>query len=484
MNLLPILLVLVSIVYSLFSFASPVSAANFDTTLEQFQSGLGGNDYNKESFDFQSLVGVGGGLITMLAGCQPTATCPPDLHPKNSAVNSLGQIIAQLYSIPSASGVYYASDILQRLNPVQPAYAQAPGIGFTVLGPFLDIWRAVRNVVYVLFVIGAVILGLSIMFRTKISPQAVMTIQAALPRLIVGLILVTFSYAIVGFMIDLTYVLMGALIWGLGSAGLQNYDAARYFREYVDAGFFETVAYTIGRGAGGGWEAIRGALTANIGIGVGVAVGGILAAFLGFLIGAGGVAVLLIPIVLGLIVAFVAFLIRIIFTLAKAYLLLLIHLILSPLFILWSTLTGRGIYEGWLRGVLSNLLVFPAVGLVVFLTDVLIAQINPSKGVLWGPPYLGRHGDVLTGMIALGSVILIPQIPDIINQFLGVRMPRIEGPNIGRQFANLPGGFMSAYEEQRWWEGKGAEPRSPWEIFKYRLGLPRRGTNQARPQRR
>ncbi|MBI4033306.1 MAG: hypothetical protein HY377_02230 [Candidatus Blackburnbacteria bacterium] len=410
------------------------SAANFDTTLEQFQSGLGDSNYNKESFDFQSLIGIGGGLITMLAGC-PSSGCPAELQQQGGAVQKLGDTIANLYSIPPASGVYYASDVIKRLNPVRPAYAQ--GVGFSVLDPFLAAWRAVRNFVYVLFVIGAVVLGFSIMFRTKVSPQAVMTIQTALPRLVVGLLLVTFSYAIVGFLIDLTYVFMGALIWGLGAANLQNYDATRYFNEYVNAGFYETVAFTIGRGAGGGWDAIRGVLTANIGIGVGAAVGGILAGFLGFLLGP-GVLVALIPIILGLIIAFVAFLIRIIFTLAKAYLLLLIHLIFSPLFILWSTLSGRGIYEGWLKGVLSNLLVFPAVGLIVFLVDVLIAQINPSRGVIWGPPYLGRHGDVLTGMIALGAVILIPQIPDIINQFLAIRMPRIEGPaGFGQRFRPL-----------------------------------------------
>ena len=41
------------------------------------------------------------------------------------------------------------------------------------------------------------------------SPQTIVTIQSALPKIVVTLILVTFSYAIAGFMVDLVYVVMG-----------------------------------------------------------------------------------------------------------------------------------------------------------------------------------------------------------------------------------------------------------------------------------
>src|SRR5258708_14361646 len=48
-----------------------------------------------------------------------------------------------------------------------------------------------------------------IMFRVKISPQVVVSVQSALPKIAIALVLVTFSYAIAGFLIDIMYVFVG-----------------------------------------------------------------------------------------------------------------------------------------------------------------------------------------------------------------------------------------------------------------------------------
>ncbi|MDO8503748.1 MAG: hypothetical protein Q7S60_03585 [bacterium] len=442
---LPVFYVLNSI------FVRPAFAANFDTTLQEFQSALAPNqDFNSEQFDFQKVVGVTGSLYTMLAGCRDSDTCPPEI--RTGAVQGMGDAIASIYSIPPASGIYYAYDVINRLNPVQPAYAQDAGAGFRMLNAFLPAWRAVRNLVYVLFVIGAIILGFSIMFRTKISPQVVMTIQAALPRLVVGLLLVTFSYAIVGFLIDLTYVLMGAFFWGLQASGpLGDKSAADYFTEYINTDIARTMSRVFERGAGGSWQLVSGIVSANWGIttGVSVALGAIIAVAIALLpvigtaVGAAASAMAM-PLVLaglGLAVAVIVFLFRILFMLARAYLLLLVHLVLAPLLILWASLSGRGIYEGWLKGVLANLLVFPAVGLVFFLTDVLIRLLSQAGSDAWGPPYVGRQFAFLQGMLALGSIILIPQLPDLINHFLSVREPRLDFTGIGRQLGGTGRGL-------------------------------------------
>lgn len=433
--------------YALFP-NSAFAQAKFDTDLGQFQRALGSGQYNKETFDLQSVIGISGSLYTLLAGCKSTdANCPQSL--KTGAVDKLGETIAGIYAVPPASGIYYASDVLRRLNPVQPAYAQEAGTGFRVLGPFLSFWKAVRNMVYVLFALGAVILGVMIMLRTKISPQAVMTVQAALPRLVVGLIMVTFSYAIVGFLIDLTYVGIGAFMWALDGAGLKAYDAEAYFKTYANAGFQETVGTVFGRGLSSGWDIFTGTISADwASIGVSAVLAGILGAAVLSIPGvAGAVGVGLILVLLGLVVTIIFFLIRILFALARAYLMLLIYLILGPLFILWATLSGSGIWSGWLRGVLANLLVFPAVGFVIFFAGVLIQQLMDVGGNIWGPPYLGRHGILIQGIIGFGSIILIPQIPDIINQLLGIRAPRIEFPAIGRQFEPITRNAQTAIEK-------------------------------------
>jgi len=59
-----------------------------------------------------------------------------------------------------------------------------------------------------------------IMFRIKINPQTAITIQLALPKLIITLLLITFSYAIAGFMIDIFYLIWGIITNLLISQGL------------------------------------------------------------------------------------------------------------------------------------------------------------------------------------------------------------------------------------------------------------------------
>ena len=65
-----------------------------------------------------------------------------------------------------------------------------------------------------------------VMFRANISPQAVATVQDSLPRIVIALVLVTFSYAIVGLMIDLMFVILNIIINTLAQAGLVNLDSA------------------------------------------------------------------------------------------------------------------------------------------------------------------------------------------------------------------------------------------------------------------
>lgn len=105
---------------------------------------------------------------------------------------------------PPASGVAYTKDLASRFNIVQPAHAQ--GYGYNALGAVLQLWSLSRDSAYFLLVIFLVAAGFLIIFRVKIGPQAIVTLQMIIPRVIITLLLVTFSYAIAGFVIDLIYV--------------------------------------------------------------------------------------------------------------------------------------------------------------------------------------------------------------------------------------------------------------------------------------
>ena len=122
-------------------------------------------------------------------------------------IGSGTQMIATLFT-PPASGIQYIANTWGNVLG-KPAYAQ--GYGFNGLQFLLPLWKAARNIVYILSSIIFVVIGLMIILRVKISPQAVVTIQSAVPTVITTLILVTFSYAIAGLLIDIGNIILGII---------------------------------------------------------------------------------------------------------------------------------------------------------------------------------------------------------------------------------------------------------------------------------
>ncbi len=119
--------------------------------------------------------------------------------------------MGNFYNLPFHTGDYskYLSDNFGFATKAYAANCPANvGIGYCGLTPFIGLWAAFRNVSYLFLTVIFLIIGLAIMFRVKIDPRTVMSIENQLPKLIVGLVLITFSYAIAGLMIDFMYVLI------------------------------------------------------------------------------------------------------------------------------------------------------------------------------------------------------------------------------------------------------------------------------------
>src|SRR5579885_1886793 len=127
---------------------------------------------------------------------------------------------AVLYTPTISSGSYfqYLSD---NFGIVKKAEAQTTGtctggvgIGYGIcsLQPILTIWVASRNIAYFLFVFAFMLIGLGIMLRLHIDPRTVMTVQNQIPRIIICILLITFSYAIAGLMIDAMWVVTYVVI--------------------------------------------------------------------------------------------------------------------------------------------------------------------------------------------------------------------------------------------------------------------------------
>lgn len=122
------------------------------------------------------------------------------------AIGITGKMIAMTFQPPLSTSDYFGY-LAQNFGVGDKAYA-APtiGSGFNGIRPLINIWAAFRNIVYLIFILIFIIIGLLIMLRVKIDPRTVMTIENQLPKIIMAILLVTFSFPIAGLFIDIMWV--------------------------------------------------------------------------------------------------------------------------------------------------------------------------------------------------------------------------------------------------------------------------------------
>jgi len=406
--------------------------AVFDTT-----------EFNIESHTNTTTESIISSLNTMILGCT-TEACQKKLGTNASgAVGSVSNLIASLYANPPASSTYYLADLGQRLNIVQPAYAQ--GIGFSGLRPLLPLWRASRNVAYIFFILIFIITGFAIMFRAKINPQTVVTIQAAIPKVIIALILVTFSYAIAGLMIDLMYLLIG-LIFGVIPANFKDFlPHGSEVSYYYTGGFGELIHNVWDAGWGSFWRVFqKGGWVPESGTaGIAAIIGAIISSphrLAAFLLGGGGVVVLFIFIA-AIIILFTT--IKIFWTLLISYVNIIIGILVAPIQLMLSAIPGQNTFGPWISNLLKNILVFPATVGMLILAFIFgdFLEIN-SNASLWAPPLLGfageQAGQAMGALLSFGIILMTPKVADIIKSMFE-KKPFPYGAAIGQAMGPAKG---------------------------------------------
>lgn len=358
------------------------------------------------------------------------------------AISFMGSMIGSLYHPPVPMGQYIA-DVRSHFG-VTKTYAQVQGIGFFGLSPLITIWSAIRNIVYLLFVVVFILVGFGIMFRFKIDPRTVMSIENQIPKLVVALLLVTFSFAIAGLLVDAMWVLIYFIIntmvgafpnldlGGITSGGLLGHNPFEITNN-LPGGILGIVSHS----AGAVKDVIGSLFNTNDDI------GGFIAHIITGLIGAlaglacpGPLALICVPAlglgagiagpgpVLGLIAGVLGFLVigvavilalfRLWFALISAYLFILLDVVLAPLHILFGVFPGSKIgFGSWIRGMLGNLLAFPAtVFLLMFAAIMTNANVNTTN--MFYPPLIGNPGssnnNAFTSLIGLGVLLICPQI--------------------------------------------------------------------------
>jgi hypothetical protein len=365
---------------------------------------------------------------------------------EHAAIPEISHYVAYMSTQPPAHVSTYIADLLHNgFGLAQPAYAQ--GFGFSALEPILQVWKAFRNLTYFLFVLIFIAVGFMIMFRAQINPQTVVTIQSALPKLVVTLILITFSYAIAGLVVDLIYLTI-FLTTALFQANGLLVDSNTASNALLSRTLFAL-----------GWQHLMGAgdvaghIAGAIGNLVNDALSGQGSIFLrtvGAVVGGGAS-------VIGyfIIAAAILFsLLRAGLTLLKAYIGLILNIIFSPVQILFNALPNSSAFTDWLKSLLANAAVFPATAIMLLLGIILAGgsnrptmatpEIAVPEGIGYGgylnlelggpsgfvPPFVlpGNVNtvDAIKALIALGIIMLLPEVLTIVKETLGVKDPLSE----------------------------------------------------------
>jgi len=247
-----------------------------------------------------------------------------------------------------------------------------------------------------------------ILFRTKINPQTVVGIENALPRIIVSLMLVTFSYAICGFLVDFVY-LGNSLVKTIFTGGGLGSDITSLVTGWSDADKLD-IFFLIdpGNGLWGGENIIDTVIGGIKGIFTSVSLPGKING------------------ILELVIAFVLLstTIKIFFALLTRYVSIFLLTIFSPLAILWNALPGQSDTAGkFFKNFAVAVLSFPAVYLFLNLSSYVAKPGNfnatslPPFSLPIGVATIQQYG----ALIGLGMLMIIPQIPSVIEDALAVK---------------------------------------------------------------
>lgn len=275
-----------------------------------------------------------------------------------------GSMLASLYQNQPSSREYFA-DVIDNMGLPKVSQAYAQGTGYSALSSFLPFWKVFRNLAYSLYIIMFVVVGIMIMLRTKVNAQTIITIQSALPNLLITLLLITFSYAIVGFMIDIMYFLIYFLVYLLSSINIIDtpLTAINRLMTYSSWGIvFEG----------------RNSIVSAVSLAIGDVLSGL---------GTGGLEALgtviswVTPMYLVVAVYMAIQMIKLLFALIQSYVMIIVQLVTSPLQLLMNAMPGSKAFSNWLKKTASYIIPFPVAASMFIFSAVLIG--DPTNATIF-----------------------------------------------------------------------------------------------------
>ena len=396
------------------------------------------------------------------------------------AIGFLANSIGTMYT-PAVSSSQYISYLEDNFGIVKQTYAAAQGTqlqnckntqfgyGFCGLAPIFLLWSDVRDLSYAMLTILFIVIGVGVMLRFRVDPRTVMTLQNQIPRVVVSILLITFSYAIAGIMID--------LMWTATYTGINYIASASPVTSYVGCNgtpisqgaeqllIDQPISFTntvLENGCNGivdsGLLQLSNGVSNELGDLVTNTIHDLLFSNSGchisfwdalFIVPAlgdavkcavGGVALnvflwlteLIVKIII--LVAILVALFRLWFELIKTYLTFLIFVILGPLWIVLGLIPGRPMgFEKLIRIQFANLAVFVIVAYMIVFARVIsdsVSNLNPQNVFI--PPLVGNPNIAsFKFLMSFGIILLLPTIPNLIKSQLKAKSQNNLGAAVG-----------------------------------------------------
>jgi hypothetical protein len=328
-------------------------------------------------------------------------------------VGAMGTLIGYTFT-PPASSTQYVAYLKNNFGIADKAYANT---GFEQLNPIIEMWKVMRNFVYLIFVVIFVVIGLGVILRLHIDPRTVMTIQNQIPKIIAGILLVSFSFAIAGFMIDIMYVAtyLGA---ALVTQATPNVDPGAVITSVDPFGAANSAFSDVGGITGMVQKATQSVTNLVNSVLVGPSgsnyfvdafgnidlIGGAIRSLVGIIVGLLGFLIIAIAVIYALF--------RLWIILLFSYVNILLDIIFAPFWFIIGLLPGSqtGV-GGWFRDLVANLSVFPATIIMLLLARFFMVEIQ-TEPTSFIPPIIAKPTDVgaVSGLIGLGFIFMLPNV--------------------------------------------------------------------------
>ncbi len=347
------------------------------------------------------------------------------------------------------------------------------------------LWGETRNIAYLFFVIVMIVAGFMIMFRKNLPGQVVVSIGNSIPRIVISLILVTFSFAIVGLMLDIGRIGMSVVnntlavaerkvtgattvaetdISGVGrltDQALYHLEEKSVFDpnlEGVDS--IEEAENIVSNNEGVGKTS---SVTTRIGFGVllsmllqaaretettalpAVGATGLLEVVIDLALAAAQYFTLasVARLILFLLVALYAS-VRLFITMFTTYIKIIVSVVVAPLQIAVGSIPGNeSMTINWFKSAAANVLVFVVIVAILGFFRFMSSAIDPSRFNFFGnkglffPEWLIQ----IKGILIIASYLFASNAPTLVNGFMNVEQNKVvsvAGENIKNSMSKIP----------------------------------------------